>query len=134
MVQLPEIWKRNVTWRRGPHLCHPMAHWGGGSKLSQKKCHVLFEWPLRVCLIVWQSKCLELSIFFFQNKICFDFVEYFTCTDFLLNFFIERCWIIRVRIKIYFQRNWSEHYDRNGLNSKTPKPDDTTFIFIYVFY
>ncbi len=28
--------------RGGPHLCHQMTHGEGG----QKKCHVLFEWPL----------------------------------------------------------------------------------------
>ncbi len=47
----------NVTWgeggchkgggeRKGKEKLHQMSHWGRGVKKVQKKCLVLFEWPL----------------------------------------------------------------------------------------
>jgi len=42
--------KCHVTLEGGregvPRQCHQMTHGGGVSKISPKKCHVLFEWPL----------------------------------------------------------------------------------------
>jgi hypothetical protein len=44
---------KNVTSHRGSKPVSPNDTWvGNGSKIGQKKCYVLFEWPLRVFLRV----------------------------------------------------------------------------------